>query len=116
MPWAIFRPWALAGAVPTSSGDVMNTAPAAARAKAIFIMCELLLEALLQSTGTNLERFRFRAFAKFDRLTRNADLLRSLVASQGDHPCEAEHDPDGLRAARRRAERPYKEEPRSGRG
>jgi hypothetical protein len=24
--------------------------------------------------------------AKFDRLTRNADLLRSLVASQGDHP------------------------------
>jgi hypothetical protein len=55
-------------------------------------------------------------FAKFDRLTRNADLLRSLVASQGDHPCEAEHDPDGLRAARRRAERPYKEEPRSGRG
>src|SRR5262249_57180399 len=37
--------------------------------------------------------------------TRNADLLRSLVASQGDHPCQAEHDPDGLRAARWRAER-----------
>jgi len=58
-------------------------------------------------------------FAKFDRLTRNADLLRSLVASQGDHPCQAEHDPDGLRAARwrpERPERPYKEEPRSGRG
>jgi hypothetical protein len=55
-------------------------------------------------------------FAKFDRLTRNADLLRSLAASQGGHPCQAEHDPGGLRAARWRAERPYKEEPRSGRG
>ena len=48
--------------------------------------------------------------------TRNADLLRSLVASQGDHPCQAEHDPDGLRAARWRAELPYKQEPRSGCG
>jgi hypothetical protein len=32
----------LAGTVPTSSGAVINTAPAAARAKAIFIMWELL--------------------------------------------------------------------------
>src|SRR5215467_6837837 len=101
MPWAIFRSWALAGTVPTSSGDVINTAPAAARAKAIFIMCELLALGFITSNGDQSGKVPLPCYSrKFDRLTRNVDLLRPLVASQGGHPCQAEHDPDGLRAAR----------------